>query len=467
MIVTEPEPDFRRALDALSQRRDWPALLDAARQAAEAHAEAWEPVYHQGRALLEMGEYEHADRFLLGAMERFPTLPQFAALFGFVGARSLGAEESAARWESLHGRLPDAPGIRVGLAQSWRAIGRPEAAERLLEEGIARTPESVPLLVHYADAAAQRKDWDTAARRWHAARTRAPERIDLAVAQIGALRQAGRLDEAEVLARQAVAVQPTDPDLNTSMAAVAAARDDWATVASCLRRVTETTPRNLSAWIGLTAALVRQERLDEAEAAATAGLAHHKDNEALLAEYAGIASKRQNWIQAALRWKQVYKTCPPRQHTYFSYADALLKSDQLDAAEVVSAEAIGFAPDDRALLMQNAEIATARQDPTESKRRWTELRRKYPDDPEVTEAATAAVKTLARDKVAEAKDEAIGKLAPVRGSIRIVEKPKGPERPLQSGPIALDRLKSGLPPAPPKAPPPKGVGGLLRLLFGK
>lgn len=462
-------PDRCRQLDQLAANRDWPALLVAARQAGADFPEAWEPAYHEGRAMLESGAYEHANHFLLLCMDRFPSLPQFAVLYGYVGARSLNQDDCAARWQQLHGRLPDAPGVRIGLAQAWRATGRPAQAEQILAEGLQRLPDHLPMLVQYADSAALRRDWNTAADRWDAVRARAPERMDVLIASVSALRQANRLDEAEALARQGLAAEPGNPELNTSYAAIAAARQDFPTVALCLQRVLAASPDNASAAVGLVAALLRLDRGDEAEAAAEAALAHHPDHEVLLTEYAAIASRAARWPAAVARWKQVYQRCPARITTYQQYIDALVHNDDLADAEEIASEAVGFAPDDRALLMAHAHIASLRLDTQESQQRWGKLKRRFPDDPEIAEAALKARKLQFREVTQKKLDDGAIMRQPVRGSIRRIEKPQGAPRTTLTGPSALDIIMSGaaLPQAAPAPAPPTGVSGFMKRLFGK
>jgi tetratricopeptide (TPR) repeat protein len=54
--------------------------------------------------------------------------------------------EAIAHWEHLHGERPDGPGILLGLAQCWRALGQTEDARRLLDDLLARHPRHVGAL---------------------------------------------------------------------------------------------------------------------------------------------------------------------------------------------------------------------------------------------------------------------------------------------------------------------------------
>jgi predicted Zn-dependent protease len=460
--------EFRTRLSDLAARQEWPVLLAESRRIGEAHPDMWEPAYQEGRALLETGAYEHADHHIQLCMDRFPNLPQFAVLYGYVGGRSLDPEAAVERWASMQARMPDAPGLRIGLAHAYKAAGQLDKSERMVSDSLQRMPNNVALLVQYADLAARRNDWDTAATRWAVVRKMAPERLDAVIGSIAALRQSNRLDEAEALAQPALQAHPDDPDLNTSYAAIAAARQDWPETARRLRRVLALTPDSAVAAVGLVGALTRLDKTIEAEQAAEAALRHHPDHEVLLTEYAAIAVKEQRWPQAVVRWQQVYERCADRASTFFAYIDALEHADQLNLADEISTEAVAFAPDDLKLLKQHAWLAEKRIDYAEAATRWQVIKRKFPGDEAANEATMRVRKLHSKDSRDAARDEFATANAPVRGSMRPPIKPQGPPRGApDAGPTALDILLSGAPTGVKPPPPPPTFGAKLRRLFGK
>jgi tetratricopeptide (TPR) repeat protein len=454
--TADPIATLHTLLGQLSVRQDWPALLQAAGEAAAAFPGDWEIAYHQGRALLELGDFAQAERFLHQCMDRFPALPQFLVLYCYVGSRSLAPPAALERWVAMHGRMPHAPGLNLGLAQAYKAAGRLDEAERFAAEALPRFPGNVALMSLYADLASQRRAWNDAVTRWQAVRALAPDRIDAVIGEIGALRQSDRLAEAEVLAEQALRTHPDHIELNTSYAAIAATRQDWGDAADRLRRLLDLAPDNLPAALGLVGALQRQGRLEEAEQVAATALERHGDNEALLTAHAAIASHSKRWDVAAERWQQVYERCPARTTTYHAYIRALGEANRLPQAEEISGEALGFAPADRALLMQNASLAELRLDMTEAQTRWQTVKRKFPDDEEVAAEVTRVRKVMRQETQKLARDNMALAHAPIRGSMRPPLKPQGPPRPPPSmSPTALDLLLTGKP-APESMRPPPG-----------
>ena len=460
-------------LDELSAAGDWPALLEQSTAVSRRWPDAWQPAFHAGRALLETGAYEDADHHLLLCMDRFPTMAQFAALYCQVGSRALSRTDALARWQTIQSRLPDAAGMKVGLAHAYRAASELDHAEQAAVEGLARWPRNTALLVLSAELAAQRGDWAEAVRRWTSARERWPDRVDLLVANVGALRESGRVAEAETLARHGLDRFPNHPEVNTSLAAVAAAKQDWPEVVERLRRVLAATPDSLPAAVGLVGALGRLNRPDEAEAAAQAALHLHPDNELLLVEFATLASRAERWNDAVDRWRQVYERCPPREAFYLQYVAALEAADRLVDADEVANEAVGFAPDDLPLLLQHARLAERRFDVMAAKQRWGKLARRFPDHEEVVSGAAAAQVSMRAEARQSLMDEAAGSHAVVRGTMRPLKRPSGPERDTlpQVGATALDLLLTGAPAGPlalpPRPLPPSGFSALIRRLFGR
>src|SRR5262249_49490799 len=80
--------------------------------------------------------------------------------------------------------------------------------------------------------AMERRDWSEALRWWDAARTLSPDHAAAYAGAGNALRESGRLDEAEQLLGFAVARFPDHGPVAMAFAAVANARRDWSAAVS-------------------------------------------------------------------------------------------------------------------------------------------------------------------------------------------------------------------------------------------
>jgi hypothetical protein len=127
-------------------------------------------------------------------------------------AQRRGDRQEALRcWAVLQQRFPDEPMGYAGAATAHRDAGEFDQADALLNRAQARFPDVPWLFVEYAWVAHIRRDWPEAASRWEMVRVRLPD-APVGYAQgAAALRELGRLEEAQALLRQAATHFPTDP----------------------------------------------------------------------------------------------------------------------------------------------------------------------------------------------------------------------------------------------------------------
>ena len=108
------------------------------------------------------------------------------------------------RWEAVRVAFPqEAPGYVRGVA-ALRKAGRVEEAEGLACEAMERFPDRPGGYVQRAEVAMRRGDWSLAVERWEELRRAFPDHASGYLRGAAALRKAGRLEEAEGLAREAV-----------------------------------------------------------------------------------------------------------------------------------------------------------------------------------------------------------------------------------------------------------------------
>jgi tetratricopeptide (TPR) repeat protein len=169
-------PAFGPAAAALAD------LLGALGRHEECHS-AWRAVINEfsetmqpwwlvelAKAERNRGQHIEAEAHLQRCRAQFPAFgPAAAALADLLGA--LGRhQECHSAWRAVIDKFPET--IQhwwfLRLAASWRALGRNEEAERVLDAMDARFPDLPDKLVRRAEAAANKEDWVTAYDHWAA-----------------------------------------------------------------------------------------------------------------------------------------------------------------------------------------------------------------------------------------------------------------------------------------------------------
>ena len=99
-------------------------------------------------------------------------------------------------------------GLKVSAASELRELGRLDEAEALLRQVLAIQPKHVSALAELGYVARRRGDRAAALAAFEAAAAADPANVGMKVAAASELRELGRLDEAEALLRQALAIKP-------------------------------------------------------------------------------------------------------------------------------------------------------------------------------------------------------------------------------------------------------------------
>jgi len=129
--------------------------------------------------------------------------------------------------KALVARFPDAPAPPSQLATTLRLAGRIDEAESVVLKALAERPELLGCALEYAWAAAARRDWTEALRRWDETLARHPDSAHALGGRVHALAQTGRIDGAERDCLSAIARFPDEPILRACHAWLAARRRDW------------------------------------------------------------------------------------------------------------------------------------------------------------------------------------------------------------------------------------------------
>jgi tetratricopeptide (TPR) repeat protein len=180
------------------------------RQEWEEALRRWEPVREQfgyfggyvgsAQALSHLGRYDEADELLQKAVIRFGTNPGPLSEFARVAEAKGDLTEAVRRWGGVLSRFPLDMFVYISVSEAFERLGEPSEAETTLRAAIDRFPtEPRPMLelaklFHY-----KRLDFQGAAEAWTAIRQAFPDTEEAYTSGAEALRQAGRLEEAQTL----------------------------------------------------------------------------------------------------------------------------------------------------------------------------------------------------------------------------------------------------------------------------
>jgi predicted Zn-dependent protease len=191
------------------------------------------------------------------------------------------------------------------------------------------------------------------------------------------LLQLNLYDDAEALMQKGRKQYPNDPRFLEGLAQVAYKRGDRE---EALRRC-ETLRRKIPGsvrgyWIA-AATLSELGRAEEAEAVLARGLKASPHDVGLRIEYARLADRRQDWVEALKRWTEVLEVYGHLSGAV-GMAATLAKLERHDDADQVLSTVLYKAGNQQGIWIESAHIAEHRHDGAEAAKRWSKVRERFP-----------------------------------------------------------------------------------------
>ena len=341
---------------------DWAVAIgrwEAVRGAFPDHASG----YERGTvALLNAGRLEEAEGLACEALERFPDRPGGCVQRAEVAMRREDWAVACERWEAVRGAFPDHASGYVRGAEALLNAGRLEEAEGLAREAMERFPDRPGGCVQRAEVAMRREDWAVAIGRWEAVRGGFPDHASGYERGTVALLNAGRLEEAEGLACEALERFPDRPGGCVQRAEVAMRREDWAVACERWEAVRGAFPDHASGYERGTIALLNAGRLGEAEGLAEEAVVRFRERPGSYLRCAELAMRREDWAVACERWEAVRGAFPQEASGYVRGAEALVEAGRVEEAEGLAVEAMERFPEHPGGYVQRAEAAMRREE---------------------------------------------------------------------------------------------------------
>ena len=210
-----------------------------------------------------------------------------------------------------------------------------------------------------------------------------------------------RYDEADGLMREGRKKHPREVYFAKGLAEIAVERgDDDAAIEHCTT-LRKRFPGVVEGYIFGAQALMRKNRLDEADGLAEQAMKQFPEEIRGFLEYSKLAEHRGDWMEVLRRWQIVEDTFPGRAFGPLGRAQALIKLERYDEADEVLAAARFRFPTDTGLLMELARCAQTRGNFPEAVKRWKYRIERAPMETWGYDGAVAAFKEMGEYAEAE------------------------------------------------------------------
>jgi len=324
-------------------------LGEAARGERELRlAAALEPFWPHYPAMLASrltrdGAPEEARAVAWQGLAHAPYAPQLHMELGHALAR-LGELDAARAAFGRAGELdPANPAPLLELARLEEQRGELARAAALLRQALALRPGDGAARLRLAGLL-QRLDPTLAEPHWRDLLAAPPATADAATQLMHALRQAGRLDDAEAAGREAVRAFPAATPPRLALASVLEQRGElelaWLEIENALRAA----PGDVEALARGGYLLTRLGRLEEAEQALRGAIGHGRRDAHILGELAHVLGLLRRHDEAVALREQASTLDPGNPYRVFQLGHALMAAGRVEEAESAFGLAIARAP---------------------------------------------------------------------------------------------------------------------------
>jgi tetratricopeptide (TPR) repeat protein len=281
-----------------AQSHDWQGALNIWETLRDRCPDSLDAFIGRAEALQALGRLNEADAGFTEARERFPKNEWAAVRYAEAAQKRRDVPEALRRWDEVINAFPDFPIGYLGRGGLLRDQGHLDEAQAIFHETMRRFPENVWAAVNYAGIAVQKRDWIEALRRWESVRANFPDGWHGFVGQAEALRELGRIAEADIVLTEATEKFPREEWPLINFARIAMARGNWEEALRRWETAIQYFSNNTSTYAGKAETLSKLGRFDEAEAVYDLAVSRFPDDALLAHAQATLAVHRGNWDDA-------------------------------------------------------------------------------------------------------------------------------------------------------------------------
>jgi tetratricopeptide (TPR) repeat protein len=275
------------------------------------------------KALNSVSRFDEADLVSEVSIQRFTGHLHVFIEYARTAEARRDWSEADRRWNLVRERFPDAVSGHLGVATALLQQQKSNEAEAVIHKALELFPRQGQLLGTAATIAHMRRDWSEAIMRWDALLACDPEKISGHEGRIAALRELGRLDEAEEAVASARLRFPQSVRLTEEAARLAAVRSDWDRAIEEWQSVRLHTPTSPRALMEITNILMKKKQYRHAELLLEEELSRFPDQGDLSIQHAEVAKRSQDWEESLRRWSVLRARFPDDARVLTGLAETL------------------------------------------------------------------------------------------------------------------------------------------------
>ncbi len=238
-------------------------------------------------------------------------------------------------WDEYRKQFPlDA----VGYAKSIKSLiewGKLDQAEELIDRSLGRFSNVSDIEMCIGEISMRRGNWSKANSDWIEFRSKFPSHPTGFICGIIALRQNGKLEEANNLLSEALKIFPNESGILAQVGELLMFRKQWNKAIQLWANYRERFPKNPTGYFRGISALIKTGEIEAAESLLEKGLALFPNELGMIASAGELAMIRSEWGNAIIIWKVFRRKFSKSPLGYAFGIKSLIQANQYKQAEKV------------------------------------------------------------------------------------------------------------------------------------
>ncbi len=378
-VSSRRKDDIHKQATKAMVAKDWQKAAHLWAELRKAHPRVVASYDQAARALMHLDRGDEAEALLVEGMRRFPRNAVIAMRHAVLPESRKDWAQAVTRWRHFHANFQGTAHSVLQYGKVLIHAGMADEAELLLLDAGQKWPGDKLIAIHLAEIAVHKRDWPAALTRWRVLREHFEETPRAYQGECDALIELGRFDEAEAVLTRILERYTNHPVLQMRSAMVAMRRQDWQVACQRWEDYRQRFSSTVETYEQEALALTRSGQMEKAEELLILASKRFPNQRKIALQLAQISVQRQDWQQAATRWKILRQRFKPTTEDFKSESWAHAQLGDFEKAESILELARKRWPRNKILALQWAEYAMMREDWSTASTRWLGLCKKFPN----------------------------------------------------------------------------------------